>query len=163
MSYLPCACCYLTYLHVRKIRRFFGITTHLRSVTCKWSAANWTAMFGIISLACAVHFHCSCSIRVALQVNCQDRFTHTPLWDAISRMDMEAATLLREAGGIVQDGVAQKICEEARRNNVGLFELLHAVGVDIYSRVSLSLFMCLECLWGTDGLFCSIYNLCCMI
>ena len=74
-----------------------------------------------------------------LQVNVQDRFHHTPLWDAIDRMDKEAGLLLREHGAQVQDGVADRLCEEAGRNNVSLFELLHDVQVDIYSRVSFQL------------------------
>jgi hypothetical protein len=71
-----------------------------------------------------------------VQVNAQDRFTHTPLWDAIERMDHQAALLLRENGGRVQDNVAQRMCELAAKNTVQLFELLHSVRVDIYSRVS---------------------------
>ena len=54
-------------------------------------------------------------------------------------MDLQAASIVREAGGVVQDGVAQRMCDEAHRNNVALFELLHGVNVDIYCRVS---FLC---------------------
>lgn len=50
-------------------------------------------------------------------------------------MDRQAAKIVRDAGGVVQDGVAQRMCEQAHRNNVALFELLHSVNVDIYSRV----------------------------
>lgn len=71
-------------------------------------------------------------------MNAQDRFTHTPLWDAVGRMETKTAQLIREAGGKVQDGVAQRMCEAARKNCVSLFELLHSVKVDIYSRVSRS-------------------------
>lgn len=70
------------------------------------------------------------------QVNVQDRFTHTPLWDAIERMDKEAAITLRKHGATVQDGVATTLCEQAKLNNVNLFELLHSVQCDIYCRVS---------------------------
>lgn len=97
-----------------------------------------------VHVATLKHYEFTLYQYLELQVNCQDRFTHTPLWDAIARMDIEAARLLRGAGGNVQDGVAQKLCEEARRNNVSLFELLHAVGVDIYSRVRLMSCMCVH-------------------
>lgn len=44
--------------------------------------------------------------------------------------------LVREAGGKVQAGVAQQLCEQAYNNKVSVFELLHSVKVDIYCRVN---------------------------
>jgi citrate lyase beta subunit len=69
-------------------------------------------------------------------VNAQDRFGHTPLWDTIDTMNKEAALLVRDAGGKIQeDGVAQRMCEHAKKNHVAVFELLHSVKLDLYVRV----------------------------
>jgi hypothetical protein len=69
-------------------------------------------------------------------VNAHDHFNHTPLWDAIDGMDKQVALLIRDAGGKAQDGIAQEICEHARKNNVAMFELLHAINMNLYDRVS---------------------------
>jgi hypothetical protein len=70
-------------------------------------------------------------------VNAQDRFGHTPLWDALARMDREAAELVQNAGGkVLEDGMlARNLCEQAKKNNVAIFELLHVLKMDMYIRV----------------------------
>jgi hypothetical protein len=72
-----------------------------------------------------------------VQVNAQDRFGYTPLWYAIAGMDKQAAERVRDAGGkLPEDGkLAQRMCEHARNNNVAVFELLHALKMDLYVRV----------------------------
>jgi hypothetical protein len=72
-----------------------------------------------------------------VQVNAQDRFSHTPLWDSIARMDRKAAEMVQNAGGkLLEDGMlAQHLCEHAKNNNVAIFELLHFLKMDVYLRV----------------------------
>jgi hypothetical protein len=76
-------------------------------------------------------------VTEAVQVNAQDRFGHTPLWDAIARMDKESAELVRDAGGKMPEDCmfAQLLCEHANKNNVAIFELLHSLKMDVYIRV----------------------------
>lgn len=96
---------------------------------------HWRNALACCHDTCGVHIHVPERAH-QVQVNAQDTFDHTPLWDAIDRMDKEAAVILREHGASVQDGVADVLCEQAKLNNVTLFELLHAVQCDIYCRVS---------------------------
>jgi hypothetical protein len=73
----------------------------------------------------------------SIQVNAQDRFGHTPLWDSIARMDRKAAEMVQNAGGkLIEDGMlARHLCEHAKSNNVAIFELLHFLKMDVYLRV----------------------------
>jgi hypothetical protein len=52
-------------------------------------------------------------------------------------MDREAAELVQNAGGkVLEDGMlARNLCEQAKKNNVAIFELLHALKMDMYIRV----------------------------